>query len=169
MSTYIEIASVTVGSGGAAYMEFTAIPNTYTDLILKFSARDSSGGGYNNSLITFNGSSSGYSEREIGYNGSSVYSSNQSASNLQFNRVNGNGSTSNSFSTNELYIPNYTSSIIKSISADNATITNGASLTISMGAEIWSDTSAITSIKIASASGNFQQYSTAYLYGIKKS
>jgi hypothetical protein len=35
-TTYEIIASVTVGSGGAANIEFTSIPATYTDLVLKF-------------------------------------------------------------------------------------------------------------------------------------
>jgi hypothetical protein len=38
-TTYEIIASVTVGSGGAANIEFTSIPATYTDLVVLFSAR----------------------------------------------------------------------------------------------------------------------------------
>jgi hypothetical protein len=34
MATYTLINSVTVGSGGAANIEFTSIPATYTDLNL---------------------------------------------------------------------------------------------------------------------------------------
>jgi hypothetical protein len=34
-NTYEAIATVTVGSGGAANIEFTSIPGTYTDLINK--------------------------------------------------------------------------------------------------------------------------------------
>jgi len=33
---------------------------------------------------------------------------------------------------------------------------------------LWSNTAAITSIKIQQANGNLAQYSTATLYGIKK-
>ena len=40
-TTYTLISSVTVGSGGAASIEFTSIPSTYTDLVLKLSARSS--------------------------------------------------------------------------------------------------------------------------------
>jgi hypothetical protein len=38
-TTFIKIASVTVGSGGAASMDFTSIPSTYTDLVIKVSTR----------------------------------------------------------------------------------------------------------------------------------
>ena len=38
--TYTALASVTVGSGGAANIEFTSIPGTYTDLVMLVSLRD---------------------------------------------------------------------------------------------------------------------------------
>ena len=39
MATYKLIASGTVGSGGASSIEFTSIPGTYTDLVIKTSLR----------------------------------------------------------------------------------------------------------------------------------
>jgi hypothetical protein len=39
-NTYEAIATVEVGSGGAATIEFTSIPATYTDLVVKVSARN---------------------------------------------------------------------------------------------------------------------------------
>jgi hypothetical protein len=38
-NTYEAIATVTVGSGGATDIEFTSIPGTYTDLLIKSSLR----------------------------------------------------------------------------------------------------------------------------------
>jgi hypothetical protein len=38
-NTYEAIATVEVGSGGAANIEFTSIPATYTDLAIAFSIR----------------------------------------------------------------------------------------------------------------------------------
>jgi len=37
--TFVKIATVTVGSGGAATMAFSSIPSTYTDLCIKMSSR----------------------------------------------------------------------------------------------------------------------------------
>ena len=37
--TYKLIGSVTVGAGGAANIDFTSIPSTYTDLAIKVSYR----------------------------------------------------------------------------------------------------------------------------------
>ena len=34
-NTYVLISSSTVGSGGAASIDFSSIPATYTDLVLK--------------------------------------------------------------------------------------------------------------------------------------
>jgi hypothetical protein len=46
-TTYTLInSSVTVGSGGAADIEFTSIPATYTDLLLVLSGRGTTGRRY---------------------------------------------------------------------------------------------------------------------------
>jgi hypothetical protein len=50
MATYTLINSVTVGSGGAASMEFTSIPSTYTDLVVKISGRSDNTGSFANYL-----------------------------------------------------------------------------------------------------------------------
>ena len=51
----VAIQTVTVGAGGASSIEFTSIPQTYTDLKVVFSVRDATN---NNGVvkITFNGS-----------------------------------------------------------------------------------------------------------------
>jgi hypothetical protein len=45
-TTYEIISSVTVGSGGAANIEFTSIPATYTDLYVLASIRSNRSGTY---------------------------------------------------------------------------------------------------------------------------
>jgi hypothetical protein len=70
-----------------------------------------------------------------------------------------------------MYIPNYAGSTNKSFSTESATENNGTGADLVMRAHLWSNTAAITSIKLfaANGSGNFGQYSTAVLYGISKS
>ena len=65
-STYELIASYTVGAGGAASIDFTSIPATYTDLVLKLSSRTATGGA-NDVYIQFNtdSTSANYSERQL--------------------------------------------------------------------------------------------------------
>jgi hypothetical protein len=76
-------------------------------------------------------------------------------------------STASTFSNAELYIPNYAGSNNKSSSVDGVSENNATASNMALTANLWSDTAAITSIKLTPAGGgNFVQYSTAYLYGI---
>jgi hypothetical protein len=78
--------------------------------------------------------------------------------------------TASTFSNGELYIPNYAGSNNKSSSADGVNENNDTSALSALTANLWSNTAAITSIKLTPATaGNFVQYSTAVLYGIKNS
>ena len=120
--TYVLIASTTVGSGGANYLEFTSIPSTYTDLMIKVSVRANGGSNnHDNYLIDFNGSSANQSYRTVSGFGSSTDS--RSTTSYIFSFPGGN-STANTFSNAEWYIPNYASSNYKSISMDNTSENN---------------------------------------------
>ena len=164
-TTYTLISSVTVGSGGAANIEFTSIPATYTDLNVFFSIRGSQSQTYQQLQITFNNSSSGYSQRNLYGGGSSASSSSSSGSSFS---CDGNGSTStaSTFGNASLYIPNYAGSNNKSASFDGVTENNATAADAELYAFLWSNSAAITSIKIAAATGTLNQYTTAYLYGI---
>ena len=164
-NTYTLIKAVTVGSGGAANIEFTSIPNTYTDLVVLSSCRGTGAGGVVDSQITFNNSTTNYSGKNIEGNGTTIYSQNHGSTGLKLIDV-GAGSTSNIFSVIEVYIPNYTSSNFKSVCTSNVTENAGANSWQQMAAGQWSDTSAITSIKLAPDAGTYVQHSSAYLYGI---
>jgi hypothetical protein len=172
-TTYEAIATVTVGSGGASSIEFTSIPATYTDLLVKVSLRDTrTDSPVTDTLLTFNNSSSGYSVRGLYSNVSTVGSFSSSgaayiAGTYENTSQTGNAST---FSNSEYYIPNYTSSNNKSVSIDGVTEKNVSSdIYMSLVAGLWSNSSTITSIKLVPMySLSYVQYSTAYLYGIKK-
>jgi hypothetical protein len=175
-NTFTKIASVTVGSGGAANIDFTSIPATYTDLVVKFSLRstasDSGGSNPSDARLSFNNSTSGYSERMIySDNGTSAASAATSGSGF-FNWAgtqNSNSNTASTFSNCEVYIPNYAGSNNKSVSSDAIRENNATGgIQIRLFAGLWSNSAAITSVKLAPDYGNFAQYSTATLYGIKK-
>jgi hypothetical protein len=77
-------------------------------------------------------------------------------------------STSNTFANTSLYIPNYAGATNKSYSMDAVTENNATLAGQTIGAALWSNTAAITSIEIASNFGtNLSQYSSFALYGIK--
>ena len=159
-NTYTLISSVEVGGAGAATIVFSSIPQTYTDLIIKFSSRRASGA-ESNIQLSFNTGST--------YNGKRIYGTGSSAASDTTTEwggfIVGATQTSNTFSNNEVYIPNYTSSNAKSWSIDTVDENNASSSLMGLGAQLWNGTAAITTITLT-ASNNFAQYSTAYLYGI---
>jgi len=167
-NTYKLISSVTVGSGGAASIDFTSIPQTYTDLVIKVSYRSTAtpGVAVDNLNAQFNGNTAVvYSEKGVGGNGSAAYSQQYTRNLVGVGLGNSANSTANTFGNTDIYIPNYTSSNYKSSSADGVTENNATASWVEMDAGLFSNTSAITSIKLT-CGGNFVQYSTAYLYGI---
>jgi hypothetical protein len=166
-TTYSLISSVTVGSGGSSGMEFTSIPQTYTDLLLKVTARTNKNDLYNDLSIRFNGSSSNFTALGLVSTGTTTSSYTTSSPHVGSVNDTGGSGGSNIFSNNEIYITNYTSSNYKSVSADSAVERNNASGNeLGLYTTLWSQTAAITSITLVSAGYTLAQYSTAYLYGI---
>lgn len=167
-TTFTKIASVTVGVLGAATIDFTSIPSTFTDLVVKASTRDNVVASRGAFYMTFNGSSaSNYSYRELRNVDGTPSSTNASANAfIDAGRTVGLTATSNTFNNVEIYIPNYAGSTAKSASIDNVLENNSTTYYSNLTAGLWSLTNAITSIGFT-CSGNFVEYSTATLYGIK--
>ena len=163
-TTFTKIASVTVGSGGAATIDFTSIPSTYTDLCIKVSSR-----GINNPFfsINFNGSGSNLANRQLLSEAGTITNLSRSDGFIGYGNVNP-GATANTFSNNEIYISNYAGNTNKSFSVDWTSENNSTSVNWYLGytGGLWSNTAAITSVSLF---GDFAQYSTATLYGIKNS
>ena len=173
-NTYTLIASSTVGSGGAATFDFTSIPSTYTDLLLKCSTRQNgTASGYRLHLRFNNSLASEYSSKELYYDNGTAYSgSGSSESYIRTAFVENGAYTANTFNNVEIYIPNYLSSNYKSTSSDGVNENNATENYLSLNAGLWSNTAAINRITLSEYSGSgtiFAQYSTAYLYGIKNS
>jgi hypothetical protein len=174
-NTYYKIASVEIGAGGASSIDFTSIPSTYTDLCLKVSGRSTASYTRRVLQLTFNGSSSSsdYQDRYL-YGSGSAAASGADASGTQpyilIWDLDAANATANTFGSIDIYIPNYAStSAYKSISADGASEDNATTIYMGMVAGLYQQNTAITSLSLKTDSGNFVQYSTAYLYGIKNS
>ena len=166
-NTFTLIASY-AAAGSVSNIEFTSIPSTYTDLVLKFSLRCSTNTA-TDIFFTYNGTTSGYSYRLLQGNGASASSRNGSGSEIKDDSaLNPSTYTASTFSSGEAYIPNYAGSTNKSSSHDSTLETNATTSYMTLTAGLLSNTAAITSLKIVPGAGNFVQYSTAYLYGIKK-
>jgi hypothetical protein len=166
--TMVAIQTVTVGSGGAANITFSNIPQTYTDLQILVSARTGNSSVTDGLIVTPNGSTTGFSWRRLFGDGTGA-SSGSSTSNLEVGLINGATSTASTFANSSVYIPNYTGSTNKSFSGDSVSETNGTTSYQSFYATLWSNTAAITSLVLTTGSGqNFSQHTTATLYGISR-
>jgi len=158
-------------NASAASVTFASIPQTgYTDLKIVASLRGTSPFATMQLYMTFNGSTTGYSARQVYGDGSSATSATLSNSGAAISIINMNTtqSTANTFSNTEIYIPNYTSSSNKSVSADSVTENNAAGGALAgMTAGLWSNSAAITSITFTNQSADtFLANSTFSLYGI---
>jgi hypothetical protein len=165
-NTFELIASSTVGSGGAANITFSSIPQTYTDLLVKYSVRFDNASPFANTVLRFNGNTSSYTMIRLYGDGSGA----SSYSNTDiFDVADGNTATSNTFNSAEFYITNYTTSNYKSTSGDAVMEQNATAGQQLLTAGLWSNTAAITSLSLGNTGYNLLQYSAAYLYGIKNS
>ena len=167
MANMIPISTVTVGSGGAATIEFIGIPQTYTDLVIKTSLRSATASVNPGLLIKLNGSATGFTGRNIYGTGSAAASYSDTSGEIGI--LAGNSATASTFGNADIYIPNYTGSNNKSFSVDSLNENNATSANQYLYANLWSNTAPITSITLLSGgSVNLLQYSTATLYGIRK-
>lgn len=179
MATYDLISSVTVGSGGATNVTFTSIPQSYTDLVVKYSATTNDTGVVTWLKLTFNSSTSDYADLYLRANGVSVTGGTDgsgSAGAAGFGGAVRSTATASGWVTPiingnvDIYIPNYANSTHKSYSVDGVIENNDTFTHNSLIAGLWSNTSAITSLNInATSTFAFQEYSTFYLYGISNS
>lgn len=163
-TTMTLIAKQTVGSGGAASVTFSNIPDSYTDLKVLTSVRNTSSG--NSFQLSFNGSNANFSNTRLYANGSVAVSY---AGSDVFVYANTSSQTASTFNNAEIYIPNYRSSNNKTMSIDTVVENNATANEMSLIAGIWSQTSPITSIGFTPYTGTFAEYTEFYLYGISNS
>jgi len=170
-NTYTLIASNTLSSS-AASVTFSAIPNTFTDLVLKMSTRDTATTVIDRATrISFNSAGgTPYSQTELQGDGASATSQRVSfqATNIEFGRSTAASATSNTFANIELYIPNYAGSTNKPFSSFSVAETNGTTARIRAVALLFSNTNVISSLTLT-ADTAFIADSSFFLYGIKNS
>jgi len=171
MSTYTLISSQVLGSS-AASVTFSSIPSTYKDLILKTSIRDDLSGTLSGLMtVQFSGdSATNYSGTLVDSNAGNATSarrSNDASVRLSYFGINSTGSTSNTFSSAELYLPNYNSTTSKPLQSDIVVEQNDSTnYVVEARAALWRNTSAISSILCSLTTGNFVAGSSFYLYGV---
>ena len=169
MANTYSLISSNVLSSSAASVTFSAIPATYTDLVLRCSVRTDNASGIDNLGLVFNSDTSSlYSSIMVRSNGTTASSASQTnAAYIDARQIDGNTATSNTFGSTEIYIPNYTvaqnkTSSVHFVSENN--LTAGYNGTV---AGLYRSTTAISAITLNSVnSNNFLSGSSFYLYGI---
>ena len=162
-----KIATVEVGSAGASTIDFTSIPQGYTDLKLVVSARTSNAANGNSLRLKVNSITTGYTVRGLRGDGSTASSFTDTGSTYFAGVTNAASGTTLTFSNIEIYIPNYSGSTNKSLSVDSARENNTTAADLYLLAGLLSNTAAITSLTLTpETTANWVEYSTATLYGI---
>ena len=182
-SSYESISTVTVGSSGSSSISFTSIPSTYTHLQIRYLAQTNRSLIIDDAFITINSDTTGanYYSHQLTGNGSSA-----SASASAGNGGGGQGlfwpyaflgtasGSYNYWGVGVIDILDYANTNkYKTLRSLNGGDGNGASTSgyypsVNLDSAVWNSTSAINAITIKS-NGNFSQYSSFALYGIKGS
>ena len=169
--SYESIATVTVGSGGAANVTFSSIPSTYTHLQIRCIGRSSAATGFSWSYITFNSDTGGnYASHYIRGDGASATASaltgtgnNTEVRTGEFPRAN---ATSGIFGGLVIDILDYKNTDkYKTVRSLGGVDLNGSGRAV-LYSGLWQNTNAVTSIKLTPQTDNWEQYSHFALYGV---
>lgn len=168
-TTFVKIQTVTVGSGGTSAIDFTSIPQIYTDLKIVASLRSNRSAAQGDTpALKFNGSSANFLSKNIFSQGSGVAITSGTDNDSGITTMPGPTATASVFGSLEVYIANYASATNKSFVTYGTMENNATSSYMLMLTSRWSQTAAITSISIFSqTSSTILEHSTATLYGIK--
>ena len=162
LGVFESIATVSVGSGGAADVEFTSIPGTYTHLQVRALHVTASAG--SSATLRFNGDTTAANYRQHSLIGTgSAASANTISSNL-YAPYDSGGAATTSPGSMVLDILDYSNTnkntTIRYLNGYDA---NGSGV-IQLISGLWLSTAAITSIKFTLS---FSQYTQFALYGIR--
>jgi len=154
-----------IASGSASSMVFNNIPNYYTDLQIKISARFSGSFTYSDLIFAFDSSASIYSSTMSG----NYIQRQANNSYILAGNATGSTATASTFSNIEIYIPNYSSANFKSVIVDSVAESNVSTSSCYYNSGLYRSTSPISIFSIGTAGGgNIVAGSTISLYGITK-
>lgn len=166
-----KLISSNILSSTTASVTFSSIPTTYTDLVLKVNIRHSTGF-VNTMAVKINSGNTisyvvlyGANSSAGSFSGSTTSSDNGLISD-------GNSNTASTFSSGEVYLPNYNSTEYKQFLATSFGEQNGTTgWQINVVGNSIISTSPITSIQIIDAVNGYSMLSGSsfYLYGISNS
>ena len=173
---YESIATVTVGGGGASSIEFTSIPATYQHLQVRWIGQSNRGTYATDNLhIRLNGDTgSNYASHELRGQGTTAGSFGYASQTKQYiSTVIGTTQQASAFGAGIIDILDYTSTSknktlrVLAGKDNNGTFNSeGGAVQVASGL-YFATPAAVTTVTLIAENGNWQQYSTAALYGIK--
>lgn len=174
-TSFESIATVTVGAGGSSSIDFNSISGTYQHLQIRGIVRSSNAVTVDQSMLRLNGdtSSSSYAFHQVGGNGSSAFAEGYGTGTLggiaPLTRQPGTSGTASTFGTFVVDILDYTNTNkYKTVRILYGYDANGSGQVGLTSGLFLPNTNAITSISLViQGGGNYAQYSTAALYGVK--
>lgn len=155
---------------GQLTIEFSDIPQTYKDVVIRYSIRSTGGANFQSGSVFANTYGVGtYSRQQLQGTGTGTSANSTTTdSQVYVGAINADTSTANTYSTGEVYIANYASAnaktfLVQSVNESQAVLANQH-----WTAYHWDQTAAITSLSVAvyGKTNNLKQYSQASLYGI---
>ena len=176
-NSYESIATVTVGSGGASSIDFTGIASTYKHLQIRGISQTAFGGSSQYDYLSLrlgNGSidtGANYSNHLLRGQGTDAASSGSASTTSSWGGITWLQTGSSSFfGVSVIDILDYSNTNkYKTVRAlggadDNASTPPGVVALLSGN---WRSTSAVNQVRLFSSNGNFKEFSTFALYGIR--
>lgn len=165
-ATYTPIAS-TILTTDTKSVTFSSIPATYTDLLIRFSAKTTTSftSQVEYALNTVNTSLRRISLEQYG-NTASANARTDDNSAIFFP---GPSFLADTFNSAEIYFSNYNSSANKNFYSFSVFSTNGTTGFVGICANLRTNTAALTEIKLTDENYNFKAGSSFHLYGILNS
>jgi hypothetical protein len=170
-TSFESIATVTVGSGGAANVEFTSIPATFTHLQIRGISRSTRSATGDYIALQFNSDTgSNYAYHGFQGTGSSATAFGLATQTfVDIERAAGANATASVFGASIIDILDYANTNKYKTVRCLGGIDNNGSGDILFNSGLWQNTNAVTTItlKTQAGSSNFAQYSHFALYGIR--
>jgi hypothetical protein len=163
---YESISTVTVGSTPATEIIFSSIPQTYKHLQIRALVRNNRAASASNTYFRFNGdTASNYAFHALLGNGSTT-SAYGGTANVQLSTDPSGSFTANCFAGQIYDILDYKNTNKAKTTRILLGFDGNGSGEVHIASDLWTSTSAISSIRFFPNSGEYVQYTTFALYGI---
>jgi hypothetical protein len=171
-TSYESIQTYTVGAGGQASITFSSIPSTFKHLQVRGISRDTSATYASNDMVMqLNSDTAGnYSwHRLYGTGSAAAADSAANASYMDIGQESTAAASANFFGTSVVDILDYAdANKYKTVRClTGIDLNGGADGRVMLTSGNWRSTSAVSTVLVKPVSGNFAQYSSFALYGIK--